>query len=64
MDPATLLSLSDLSHGYRRKIGKLKQNGKMSLIEVKQSVTFDGHRFLALNAVKATKDFKHSIFAH
>ena len=33
MDPATLLSLSDFSHGYRQKIGKLMQSGKMLLIE-------------------------------
>ena len=64
MDPATLLSLSDFTHGYRRKIGKLKQSGEMSLIEGKQPVTFDGYRFLAANAVKSTKDFKSSIFAH
>ena len=33
MDPATLLSLSDFSHGYRQKIGNLMQSGKMLLIE-------------------------------
>ena len=27
-------------------------------------MTFDGYRFLAMNAVKARKDFTSSIFAH
>ena len=35
-----------------------------TLIEGKRPVRFDGYRFLALNAVKATKDFKCSMFAH
>ena len=35
----------------------------MSLVEGKQPVTFDGYRFLALNAIQARKDFSSSIFA-
>ena len=57
-------SVEDFLGGYKRKIGQLQLSGVMSLVEGKQPVTFDGYRFLALNAVQARKDFSSSIFAH
>ena len=56
-------SVEDFLGGYKRKIGQLKLSGVMSLVEGKQPVTFDGYRFLALNAIQARKDFSSSIFA-
>ena len=51
LDVVVANSVEDFIGGHKRKIGQFKLSGVMSLVEGKQPMTFDGYRFLALNAI-------------
>jgi hypothetical protein len=55
--------LSMFFAGYKRQYAQMKQNGDIAMKEGKSPLTFAGYKFLARQAVTATKDFELAIFA-
>ena len=67
MQVSTKAMLGDLSAGYKKPIGKLKQNGEMSMTKGKVPLTnvgtFQAYNFLARKALAITTDFLLAMFA-
>ncbi len=60
---STKAMFDNLSAGYKKTIGKLKQNGEMSMTKGKVPLTFQAYNFLARKALVMTTDFPLVMFA-
>ena len=62
--PRLMVMLKKLFAGYKRNVGKLKQNGEMKTGEGKSPMSFSGFRFLGKTAQTQTTEFETAVFAH
>ncbi|KAF0712005.1 hypothetical protein AaE_012159, partial [Aphanomyces astaci] len=56
--------IAEFSAGYKRKVAQLRSSGELRIMEGKAPMSVAGYRFLAQQALQATKDFNLSLTCH